>query len=767
MTAPNEVQAHDVDFTKPISELWNYTDNEVSYELNYPYWKKADAIVLMNDENATLVKDGVAILKISDYRMEISVTYDDYLLVQNVSESDVHTVKLYDWIDNDLQLLYWYTTSIIEAQAHMTDWIGGNFITYSGYTKLYTPIEPATNPAIEETHEYSDINTNEIGKNYYTDCYDEINETIIVETYNYNNIVGDTGIGLRKIYATNLTVIWESAKNLYNSGNLIEFACDDTYAYCVVRATSSTSKVTAFYLSNGTIAKESETIDGGKGNIYLNSNVDGIGVFCASPVYGLFNTSDCSILWVKGDILAQISDYGILLDNGDVIFSHWSTEDEQSTSLTRYDVNGDEIETLVGTIDIPIMPLLMLVTVDRFYICGSSAEWNQKIIAYENEYVGEGGFTYAWVDNSPSETANKGDSYSYDFNTNDEGNTTYALDTDAVWLDLEQGTGTISGTAVAGTYYVNVTADNGTVELYHNYTLTVAMTLNWVNHSPSESANEGVAYSYTFSVDEDDAVFSLTTDAEWLSINATTGVLSGTTEDGEFYVNVTATLDELSVYENYTLTITNVPIAWVNHSPTASVNEGVAYAYTFTTNKDGELFLLDGNASWLSINATTGVLSGTAQDGVYSVKVSASFDDETIWHNYTLTVANVPVVWLNHAPGATGTNNTTYTYTFTTNKVGEVFDVDTNATWLAINATTGILSGTAEAGIYYVNVTASFDGEVIYHNYTLTISEPAPPTTRQQTFDMLPELTVAVFLILCIGIFVFMLWAMVGRVEKR
>lgn len=60
-------------------------------------------------------------------------------------------------------------------------------------------------------------------------------------------------------------------------------------------------------------------------------------------------------------------------------------------------------------------------------------------------------------------------------------------------------------------------------------------------------------------------------------------------------------------------------------------------------NVSGAVFSLIAGPSWLSINATTGVVSGTPDaTGAFTVTIHATVDGETANQTYTLTVSDTP-----------------------------------------------------------------------------------------------------------------------------
>ena len=185
------------------------------------------------------------------------------------------------------------------------------------------------------------------------------------------------------------------------------------------------------------------------------------------------------------------------------------------------------------------------------------------------------------------------------------------------------------------------------------------------------STSEDAAYSYNasnnFSVDGDTLTYSaalLSGSAlpSWLSINSTTGVLSGTPENGDvgtITIKVTTTdTSDASISDTYTLTVNNS-----NDTPTvsttisnSSTNEDVAYSYDTSSHfSDADVgdtltysaTLSNASAlpSWLSIDTTTGILSGTPANtdiGAINVTVRATdIASASISDTYTITVNNV------------------------------------------------------------------------------------------------------------------------------
>ena len=255
----------------------------------------------------------------------------------------------------------------------------------------------------------------------------------------------------------------------------------------------------------------------------------------------------------------------------------------------------------------------------------------------------------------------------FDFGCDDEGlgMTRYGFDTAPAWLSINSSTGVISGkpgNADVGLHTVVLFANDGWGGRT-NY--TVDITVVDVNDPPHITtpdvltATQGVPYSVVYQLTDIDAMaqtftWSLATNASWLGMNGTTGHLSGlpgNSDVGSWYVNVSVSDGRGgSDSRNFTGTVANVndpPV--IVTSPAMNATEGVEYLVDFNATDidvgDTLFWTLDTIADWLSINSTTGVLSGTsAEKDVGSVWVSVTVADASSAKanvGYTLRVLNV------------------------------------------------------------------------------------------------------------------------------
>jgi VCBS repeat-containing protein len=154
---------------------------------------------------------------------------------------------------------------------------------------------------------------------------------------------------------------------------------------------------------------------------------------------------------------------------------------------------------------------------------------------------------------------------------------------------------------------------------------------------------------------------------------------------------------------NFTITVQNTPAAiLVNDVPWAE--EDTLYTINYASSDDGQgkiLWNLDTDATWLSINSTTGVLSGIPQNenvGIFFVNVTVHDGNDETYHNFSLTVNNT-----NDAPSITtfdvvnAVEDQFYSVDYDADDVdGDTltWSISTSATWLSIDPQTGELSGT-------------------------------------------------------------------------
>ena len=272
----------------------------------------------------------------------------------------------------------------------------------------------------------------------------------------------------------------------------------------------------------------------------------------------------------------------------------------------------------------------------------------------------------------PPTTVHEDAPYYFDFESTDDGQgeITWHLDTTATWLEFNETTGVLSGLPTyldAGYADVSIYVDDGNGGLdFRNFTIEVIdiIDIPIIITEELPDATEDYYYNFQLEVYDPDYMdyqtWSIGTNATWLEIEYTTGLLSGTpgNEDvGEWIVGVIVTDSyflQSSVY--LTLQVLNVnDLPTITTEDRSTILEDVEYLvdYEATDPDVGDVLTwsLETLARWLNLDQSTGVLSGTPTNddvGIFYVNVTVS-DGEggTDSHDFTLDVLGVndpPVV---------------------------------------------------------------------------------------------------------------------------
>jgi hypothetical protein len=326
---------------------------------------------------------------------------------------------------------------------------------------------------------------------------------------------------------------------------------------------------------------------------------------------------------------------------------------------------------------------------------------------------------------------------------------TWYIDTNASWLFFGTTTGILSGTPSnddVGWYDVNISChDDSFIFDYTEFILTVNNTNDYpiITTNDIITVNEDEYYENDYEaieIDNGDSIsWILNTNASWLKINSETGLLNGTPENsdvGTYWVNVTV-IDNYVGFDrtNFTLTVINIndpPIISTLDVIEAAVNKQYYVDYN-VTDIDSPIsqftWSLATNATWLTFNSITGILAGTpaqSDAGWYLVNITVDDGDGgRDWHEFILTVIPAeehesynqpPTIITDYLETATVGKLYYVDYNATDDNTSIdllVWSLNANATWLSIDATTGILSGipsAADVGWYWVNISVN-DGE--------------------------------------------------------
>jgi hypothetical protein len=223
-------------------------------------------------------------------------------------------------------------------------------------------------------------------------------------------------------------------------------------------------------------------------------------------------------------------------------------------------------------------------------------------------------------------------------------------------LGINTSTGAITGTpTVAGTSNVTISATNSAGTGSATLVITVSNPpLPVISSSLAQSGTVGIAFSYQITASGSPTSFGATGLPGGLGINTSTGAITGTpTSAGTSNVTISAT--------NVTGTGSATLVVTVNSSASAPVigsslaqsgTVGTAFNYQITASSSPTSFGATGLPSGLSVNTTTGAITGApTAAGTSNVSISATNGSGTGTATLVITVSPS-----GGGGGGTGTN---------------------------------------------------------------------------------------------------------------
>jgi len=254
------------------------------------------------------------------------------------------------------------------------------------------------------------------------------------------------------------------------------------------------------------------------------------------------------------------------------------------------------------------------------------------------------------------------------------------------------------------------------------------------------AATQGEAYSQSFSVIAGTGTgpfaFSASGLPAWLTFNAWAANLNGTAVAGSFNFTIKVTdASGVSASTSYSLLVN--PAAVISPASLAMATQGEAYSQSFSVNAGTGTgpfaWSASGLPAWLTFNAATASLSGTAVAGSFGFTINVT-DANGVSTSTSYTLGVNPAPMISPASLGVGMASTFYSQTFSVSAGTGTAPFNWGASglpaWLAFNPATATLSGTAISGSFNftINVTDA-NGVIASKPYTLLVNSLPSITT--------------------------------------
>ncbi len=315
--------------------------------------------------------------------------------------------------------------------------------------------------------------------------------------------------------------------------------------------------------------------------------------------------------------------------------------------------------------------------------------------------------------------------------------TTYGATGLPIGLYFNSSKAVISGSVAApGTYTINLSAQNaagaGTGVLTLTVSSSTATQVPVISSAKSGSGTAGVPFSYTITATNDPTIYHATGLPSGLSISPSTGIISGSPATaGNSVVTISATNAVGTGSASLTLTVGLPGPPVISSAATATGKMGSAFSYTIAASNNSASFNATGLPAGLSLNNTTGIISGTptvvgSSPVTSTVTLTATNPGGSGTKSLSLTI-NPPTPAISSASKASGTVGTAFTYTIKASYSPTSFNASGLPSGLSINTTTGVISGTpTETGTFTVTLSATNAGGTGTETLTLTANLAAP-----------------------------------------
>jgi len=313
-------------------------------------------------------------------------------------------------------------------------------------------------------------------------------------------------------------------------------------------------------------------------------------------------------------------------------------------------------------------------------------------------------------------------------------------------LTINATSGLLGGTpAAAGNATVVLSATNGGGTTNKPLALVITSGIPLITSPSSVSITQGVAFSYKISATHSPVAFAASGLPSGLTVNASTGLISGAPAAAG---NSTVTLRASNASGNATkqlVLVVNPRPPVITSASSASARATVPFSYQISAMNNPTSFSATGLPGGLTVNATSGVISGTPlAAGNATISLSATNQSGSATKALALRIERPPLrIGGSQIPsGVLRQPHVGHTFTATGGSGGNVWSIVDGypPPGMTFNATAARLAGTptnAGSFIFGLRVKDS-SGAVDEVEVVLEILNPDNPTTVADVFSVMP-----------------------------